>query len=867
MDSKTYAQFCKPGLQGLMSLLKLDVVYTEGRREFLRGADAAGRPLEIIDMLGGYGSAILGHNPPEIRAVLKKALDDEIPFHAQASIRGKAAELGKKLNEMLRAGSKREHPRRYFAHFLSTGAEATEAAVKHGLMQWQARRAHALTALERSFHRSRSPEVGEALERLRDARPVFIALEGSFHGKTAGALAVTHNPDHSDMYASRAARTVYLPRDADAARITTLFDAHRSALGEGPCHSNIAGVFVEFIQGEGGIHPLPEATVQALASLCERDSVPLIADEIQTGLYRTGRFLAAQHHGIDPDYVLLGKGLGGGMAKISALLVRHAYYQEGFGLKHSSTFAEDDFSSIAALKTLELLETDGARIAEDAQRFEETVRGRLQALRERFPTVISAVRGKGFMMGVEFALSEKDLPPISHALDALRCSGFATYVFASYLLHRHGVRVAATLNESNTLRLEPPATVGEESVEKTMAAFEGLAEHLAEGRIHEVTRHLFTDGPITGVSPVLSPPRPYRRGPAEPRRVAFICHLVDEHHAKVLDPMLEALSDEARARFMPAFGPLAQSILAHQQIIEGANGQRILLDIEGIPATSGFFEECLKTGSRAALEKVRKAVAASHERGATHVGLGQYTSIVSDNGLLIPTDGPRVTTGNSLTVGLCLKALKKLVKARGQDFSRMRVGVVGVAGNICNVYTQVIADYVGALTLIHRVPLEKSPKFRAAVKDILWNSRIDKERIKTDCDLAALADCDAVVLGTNSTLPLLMPEHLKKDALVLDISVPSNIHPRVFAERPDVECVLGGYAQLPLGQRLDTPLFPTPDGQIFACTAETVTLGLLDHPESFSLGPLSKEKILRITRMAKDVGIDLGSVKRVRNER
>jgi predicted amino acid dehydrogenase len=110
---------------------------------------------------------------------------------------------------------------------------------------------------------------------------------------------------------------------------------------------------------------------------------------------------------------------------------------------------------------------------------------------------------------------------------------------------------------------------------------------------------------------------------------------------------------------------------------------------------------------------------------------------------------------------------------------------------------------------------------------------------------------------------MLKPEHLKKDALVLDISVPSNVHPSVFSERADVECVQGGFARLPLGQKLDDcALVFAPEGEIFACMAETLTLGLLNHPESFSRGPLSKERILRITRMARDAGIELGSVKR-----
>jgi predicted amino acid dehydrogenase len=301
----------------------------------------------------------------------------------------------------------------------------------------------------------------------------------------------------------------------------------------------------------------------------------------------------------------------------------------------------------------------------------------------------------------------------------------------------------------------------------------------------------------------------------------------------------------------------------HEQEIEGANGERVLLELRGFFAASRSFEQSLRAGDRVALDKVSRGVVAAFDAGSTHVGLGQFTSIVTDNGLLATNPGVNLTTGNSLTIGLSYQALKRLLGKRGQKLSDLRVGIVGVAGNICNVYAQMVADEAGSLTLVHREPIEKSPKFQAAVRSVLSNSGLSQERVLASCSIEDLADCDVVILGTNSSKQIILPEHLRKNALVVDISVPSNIHPSVFTERPDVECFQGGYARLPLGQRLTSPMVPAPNGEVFACMAETVTVGLLNYTGNLSYGPLSKIKVLESLVMAKEAGIELGSLKKM----
>jgi len=120
----------------------------------------------------------------------------------------------------------------------------------------------------------------------------------------------------------------------------------------------VAAVVLEPIAGEGGVRSLPAAFVTRLCEVCAEHGIPIVADEIQTGMGRTGTFLASHAMGLDPDYVCLGKALGGGLVKIGAMLVKRSRHVGAFSINHTSTFAEDDFTCGVALKALQLLDRD-----------------------------------------------------------------------------------------------------------------------------------------------------------------------------------------------------------------------------------------------------------------------------------------------------------------------------------------------------------------------------------------------------------------------------------------------------------------------------------------------------------------------------
>ena len=173
-------------------------------------------------------------------------------------------------------------------------------------------------------------------------------------------------------------------------------------------------------------------------------------------LGRTGTFLTSQGLGVQPDYIILSKALGGGLAKISALLIRRERYRDEFDLKHTSTYADDDFSCAIALKTLELI--DEVVLAACREKGKRLIDGSSRKLAEQYPEVIADVRGQGLMLALEFRRRPRSSSFLLRFLDAQED---LAYVITAYLLNVHRIRIAPTLSDRFTLRLEPSSLIRE----------------------------------------------------------------------------------------------------------------------------------------------------------------------------------------------------------------------------------------------------------------------------------------------------------------------------------------------------------------------------------------------------------------------
>jgi acetylornithine/N-succinyldiaminopimelate aminotransferase len=339
-----------------------------------------------LDFYAGIAVSSLGHSHPRLTAVLAdqaaRLLHVSNYFYNEPNIR-----LARELCQL--TGLDR-------ALFCNSGTEAVEAMLKLG----------------RRYHFDRGDR-----ERYR-----VIAFENSFHGRTMGALAVTGQPKYRDGFGPLAGVTHVPYGDIDAAI---------GAMGD-----DVAAVIVEPIQGEGGVALPPPGFLAELRALCDRNGALLLVDEVQTGVGRTGRFLACEHAGIQPDVVALAKALGGGVP-VGVVLSRAAYAQALPPGSHGSTFAGNALASAAALAVLEVLKA-GDLVALAAKSGEYLARG-LAGIVTRHSDKIRESRGMGLLQAL--VLRESVVPSAVVAL--LRDAGLLVTVAGS-----DAVRFSPALNVS-----------------------------------------------------------------------------------------------------------------------------------------------------------------------------------------------------------------------------------------------------------------------------------------------------------------------------------------------------------------------------------------------------------------------------------
>ncbi|MFJ4778930.1 aspartate aminotransferase family protein [Streptomyces sp. NPDC088762] len=487
-------ELAEPYLREVLASAGLDVEYVRSEGNTLYRLDAQGEEIPVADFAGGYGSVLLGHNNPEIVAYAKSLLDAGTPIHAQFSRHPYANDVARALNVIVQRELGDDEP--YFAIFANSGAEAVEAAVKHAEldrgMRIAAIRAEIAGHVDSARAAVRSgaavlpgtedfEQLAAEVERKNEEQfsrpPLFLAPEGSFHGKLVGSVQLTHNEGYRAPFSSLAAQARFVPCDqpGELKRIVdeeraTLLDLH-VADGAVRVVERALPVFCAFvlepIQGEGGIRVLSREFTQEIQAVCAEIDCPIVVDEIQSGMGRSGAFLASSFTGLRGDYYTLAKSLGGGIAKTAVMLVRRARYRREFEIVHSSTFAKDSFSSLIALKTLEMLEADGGRVYRLAGERGERLASTLEAVRAEFPTVVKEVRGRGLMLGLEFRdQSDAESPVIRE----IARGGFFGYVVAGFLLREHRVRTFPTASAVTTLRFEPSVEVSDAEIDRLGAA-------------------------------------------------------------------------------------------------------------------------------------------------------------------------------------------------------------------------------------------------------------------------------------------------------------------------------------------------------------------------------------------------------------
>ncbi|MEV5127923.1 aspartate aminotransferase family protein [Streptomyces decoyicus] len=416
-----HARHLNHQLPRMLHTIGFDKVYERAQGAYFW--DTEGQ--DYLDMLAGFGVMGLGRHHPVVRKALHDVLDAELPDLTRFDCQPLPGLLAEKLLTYA------PHLDRVF--FGNSGTEAVETALKFA--------------------------------RYATGRPRILYCTHAFHGLTTGSLSVNGEDGFRDGFA---------PLLPDTALEMGDLDALERELKRG----DVAGFVVEPIQGKG-VHPAPPGFLRAAQELLHRHKALLIADEVQTGLGRTGDFFAYQHEdGVEPDLVCVAKALSGGYVPVGATLGKDWIFKKVYSsmdrvLVHSASFGANAQAMAAGLAVLSVMEDE--QIVAGARHTGELLRSRLAALVDKYE-LLHDVRGRGLMIGIEFGRpTSLGLRGRWTMLQAARKGLFAQMVVVP-LLQRHRILTQVSGDHLEVIKLIPPLIIGEREVDRFVEAFTAVMD-------------------------------------------------------------------------------------------------------------------------------------------------------------------------------------------------------------------------------------------------------------------------------------------------------------------------------------------------------------------------------------------------------
>ncbi|MGW0288793.1 aspartate aminotransferase family protein [Streptomyces tuirus] len=421
-----HTRYLNHQLPRMLHTIGFDKVYERAEGAYFYDADGN----DYLDMLAGFGVMGLGRHHP----VIRKALHDVLDAQLADLTRFDCQPLPGLLAEKLLAHS--PHLDRVF--FGNSGTEAVEGALKFA--------------------------------RFVTGRPRILYCAHAFHGLTTGSLSVNGESGFRDGFA---------PLLPDTAVPVGDLDALERELMKG----DVAALIVEPIQGKGVLTG-PPGWLRAAQELLHRHKALLIADEVQTGLGRTGDFYAYQHEdGVEPDLVCVAKALSGGYVPVGATIGKDWIFKKVYSsmdrvLVHSASFGSNAQAMAAGLAVLSVMENE--QIIANVRATGERLRSRLAALTDRYE-MLAEVRGRGLMIGIEFGRPRSlKLRSRWAMLQAARKGLFAQMVVVP-LLQRHRILTQVSGDHMEVIKLIPPLIIGEREVDRFVDAFTAVMDDAHNG--------------------------------------------------------------------------------------------------------------------------------------------------------------------------------------------------------------------------------------------------------------------------------------------------------------------------------------------------------------------------------------------------
>jgi ornithine--oxo-acid transaminase len=414
-----YSRYVNHRFARVIELIGFDRVFTKAQGAWLWDQD--GR--RYLDFLGGYSVFNVGRNHPRVKQALTEWLVRDGASLVQMECSPLAALLAEKLAKLTPGDLDT-----FF--FTNCGTETTE--------------------------------VGLKMARKATRRPRILYAESGFHGLTYGALSISDAPMWREGFGPFLPGCEKIPfNDLDV-------------LQRELANRDVAAFITEPIQGEAGVRLPSDNYLAEAARLCHQNGSLLIVDEIQTGFGRTGRWFACDHWGVEPDILLLSKGISGGYVPLGAVVTRRSVFDKVFedlphAVVHTTTFGMNSMAMISALTAIDVMKDEG--VVENASSAGAELMERLQGLAERFE-LVKEVRGKGLMIGIEFgepkSLKLKAGWKIVHAAPA----GLFGQMLAIPLMRDHGILTQIAGHNLDVHKLAPPLIIGREEIDHFIDAYE-----------------------------------------------------------------------------------------------------------------------------------------------------------------------------------------------------------------------------------------------------------------------------------------------------------------------------------------------------------------------------------------------------------
>lgn len=830
--------------QQLLKKFKIDLnpVSAQGNQIQLQDGTIA------YDYLAQYGALPFGHNPTFLKDVVKTFLDQDQVNFIQPNILPGVEAFAQKLTRTV-------HPHYYTRCITSnSGTETVEAALK--------------------------------VARIKTGRAKILTVYDGFHGKTYSALSASGSKRFKMPHIHDELNYDYIQLD-DIEQLTEKLQSKQ-----------YAAFMVEPVLGEGGMRPASLAFLQQAVELCEQTQTMSIFDEIQTGMGRLGEICAAKLFNIYPDCILFSKALGGGIMPIGAVIYKERFHSFHIDKKHSSTFANNGLAASVATAVLDHLNDPTQQVYENVNRLSAYLDQSIQRLSLKYPHIIQ-FRGIGLMRSFEFFDPAAQQNILMHFCQN---NGAMAYIMCGYLLRQHQIFMMPLLSQPCSIRFEPPLNISLADIDRFTQALTELCEIVNHGRYDILFGNLIELNKAD--FPDIS--QAYSVSHVENAQIAAIKYPEQQTELTAAKRFAFFIHTTSAEDLVHTFPYAIKQNFTTRQMMQLSDQIIDLARIDYSPDVGGFFTVYnnehyadgmfifsplspkdmmrLDKPDRLQLMKEYLEVAATH--GAEIVGLGAYTSVISDGGnhLLPHANDLLITNGNSLTAMATVESLFSLTQ--DTDLSDACAVIVGARGSVGKIAVAGLAHRYGQLILVGRpgseavIEAEIIPyliescmqseypitdhSFFAKLQQYLQRTAIASLQIEqivhdlyllglsieTDYQIA-FSRADAVISATSEGKAFLNTQYLKRSALVFDAARPFD-----FVSDGHIKIYEGGLVKQPNPVFYsDCNMIQAPAGVNLACLSETIALALENVDQHQSIGRnISFNKACQILKIAKQQG-------------